>query len=56
MMHRHNSYLIGRYEDIEIIGFKSQFTMMYGNNLETPFVEVEKGIGINKQIFSYYSF
>ena len=49
MMHRHNSYLIGRYEDIEIIGFKSQFTMMYGNNLETPFVEVEKGIGINKQ-------
>ena len=49
MMHRHNSYLIGKYEDIEIIGFKSQFTMMYGNNLETPFVEVEKGIGINKQ-------
>ena len=49
MMHRHNSYLIGRYEDIEIIGFKSQFTMMYGNNLETPFIEVEKGIGINKQ-------
>lgn len=49
MMHRHNSYLIGKYEDIEIIGFKSQFTMMYGNNLETPFIEVEKGIGINKQ-------
>ena len=49
MMHRHNSYLIGKYEDIEIVGFKSQFTMMYGNNLETPFVEVEKGIGINKQ-------
>lgn len=49
MMHRHNSYFIGKYEDIEIIGFKSQFTMMYGNNLETPFIEVEKGIGINKQ-------
>ena len=49
MMHRHNSYLIGKYEDIEVLGFKSQFTMMYGNNLETPFVEVEKGIGINKQ-------
>ena len=48
MFHRHNSYLIGTYEDIEVIGFKSQFTMMYGNNTQTPFIEVEKGIGINK--------
>lgn len=48
MFHRHNSYLIGKYEDIEVIGFKSQFTMMYGDNTEMPFLEVEKGIGINK--------
>ena len=48
MFHRHNSYLIGTYEDIEVIGFKSQFTMMYGDNTQTPFIEVEKGIGINK--------
>ena len=48
MFHRHNSYLIGKYEDIEVIGFKSQFTMMYGDNTKTPFIEVEKGIGINK--------
>lgn len=48
MLHRHNSYLIGKYEDIEVIGFKSQFTMMYGDNNKTPFIEVEKGIGINK--------
>ena len=48
MFHRHNSYLIGKYEDIEVIGFKSQFTMMYGDNTQTPFIEVEKGIGINK--------
>ena len=26
MMNRHNSYFIGKYEDIEIVGFKSQFT------------------------------
>ena len=44
MFHRHNSYLIGKYEDIEVIGFKSQFTMMYGDNTKTPFIEVEKGI------------
>ena len=49
MMHRHNSYLIGKYEDIEVIGFKSQFTMMYGDNTNSYFVEVEKGIGINKE-------
>ena len=48
MFHRHNSYLIGKYEEIEVIGFKSQFTMMYGDNIKTPFIEVEKGIGINK--------
>lgn len=49
MMHRHNSYLIGKYEDIEILGFKSQFTMMYGDNSASYFIEVEKGIGINKE-------
>lgn len=49
MMHRHNSFLIGKYEDIEIIGFKSQFTMMYGDNSNSYFIEVEKGIGINKE-------
>lgn len=49
MMHRHNSFLVGKYEDIEIIGFKSQFTMMYGDNKNSYFVEVEKGIGINKE-------
>lgn len=49
MMHRHNSYLVGKYEDIEIVGFKSQFTMMYGDNSSSYFVEVEKGIGLNKE-------
>lgn len=49
MMHRHNSYIIGKFEDIEILGFKSQFTMMYGDNSNSYFLEVEKGIGINKE-------
>ena len=43
MMHRHNSYLIGKYEDIEILGFKSQFTMMYGDNSASYFVRSRKG-------------
>lgn len=49
MMHRHNSYMVGEFEDIEIVGFKSQFTMMYGDNANSYFMEVEKGIGINKK-------
>ena len=49
MMHRHNSYMVGKFEDIEVIGFKSQFTMMYGDNSNSYFLEVEKGIGINKE-------
>lgn len=49
MMNRHNSYLIGKFEDIEVVGFKSQFTMMYGDNSNIYFLEVENGIGINEK-------
>ena len=49
MFNRHNSFLIGKHEDIEVIGFKSQFTMLYGDNSNMAFLEVEKGIGINKE-------
>ncbi|MGN1271505.1 MAG: hypothetical protein ACI4UX_06090 [Clostridia bacterium] len=49
MMHRHNSLFIGLYEDIEVVGFKSQFSMMYGNNENEYFMKVEKGIGINPE-------
>ena len=40
MMHRHNSYFIGKYEDIEVVGFKSQFTMLYGDNSANYFLDV----------------
>lgn len=49
MLHRHNSFFIGKWEDIEIVGFKSQFTFGYGNNKENYFSEAEKGIGLNKE-------
>lgn len=50
MLHRHNSTFIGKWEDIEIVGFKSQFTFSYGDNEENYFAEVEKGIGLNKEV------
>lgn len=49
MLHRHNSIFIGKWEDIEIVGFKSQFTFLYGNNEQNYFAKVEKGFGLNKQ-------
>ena len=42
MMNRHNSYLVGKFEDIELVGFKSQFTMMYGDNSNEYFLEIKK--------------
>lgn len=47
MLHRHNSLFLGQYEDIELVGFKSQFTMSYGDNQENYFAKAEKGIGLN---------
>lgn len=49
MMNRHNSKFIGKFEDIEIIGFKSQFTFAYGDNENSYFAEVQKGVGLNKE-------
>lgn len=49
MFNRHNSEFLGKYEDIEIMGFKSQFTLCYGNNENMYFAEVEKGIGLNPE-------
>lgn len=49
MLHRHNSIFIGKWENIDIVGFKSQFTFAYGNNEENYFAKVEKGIGLNKE-------
>ena len=48
-MHRYNCYFMGKYEDIQIVGFKSQFTMMYGDNKDSYFIQAEKGIGLNKE-------
>ena len=48
-MHRHNRLFTGKYEDIEVVGFKSQFTFAYGNIENEYFMEVEKGIGINPE-------
>lgn len=49
MLKRHNSIFVGKYEDIDLVGFKSQFTFSYGENEESYFAKVEKGIGLNPE-------
>lgn len=44
---RHNSIFLGEYKDIEIVGFKSQFSMLYKEDEKDYFIKVKKGIGIN---------
>lgn len=48
MLHRHNSFFLGKYENIELVGFKSQFTMLYGDNTNNYFASVDMGIGMNQ--------
>ena len=49
MFHRYNGLVLGEFNDIPIVGFKSQFTEIYSNNSVLYFMKVVKGIGINKQ-------
>ena len=49
MFGRHNSLCLGEFDDIEMVGFKSQFTWTYGNNSNNYFIKVIRGYGINKE-------
>lgn len=46
MMSRFNGLYLGTYQDIEIVGFKSQFTHLYGND-EAPLFSTIQGVGRN---------
>ena len=47
MMHRFNSLYVGKFEDIEIVGFKSQFTHSYTNKKFNPLFKTIRSCGIN---------
>lgn len=49
MFNRHNSYILGKFEDMELLGFKSQFSHSYGDNSDCYFYKVTKGCGINPE-------
>lgn len=44
---RHNSMVLGQLDDIQIVGFRSQFSFAYGDNTKNYFVKCIRGIGIS---------
>ncbi len=47
MILRYNGLTMGTFENMTILGFRSQFTFGYGNNQDTPFLKVIRGAGLN---------
>lgn len=46
---RYNGKVLGEFEDMQIVGFRSQFSFWYGDNSENYFVKCLRGDGINRQ-------
>lgn len=44
---RYNGMVLGELEDIKIVGFRSQFSFLYGDNTDNYFLKCIRGIGIN---------
>ena len=47
MMKRYNSLYIGKFGDMDIVGFKNQFSHSYGDNSECCFLKTTRGDGLN---------
>ena len=46
---RYNGKVLGRFEDMDIVGFRAQFSFLYGDNSNCYFVSCTRGDGINPQ-------
>ena len=46
---RYNGKVLAEFGDLQIVGFRSQFSFLYGDNSEDYFLKVLRGDGINKE-------
>lgn len=44
---RYNGMVLGTMADLEIVGFRSQFSFLYGDNEKDHFLKCQRGVGIN---------
>lgn len=49
MLHRYNRAVMGQFEGMTFVGFKSQFTQSYGDNSMEFLFEAAKGDGLNRE-------
>lgn len=49
LFNRYNGKVIGEFDGLTIVGFRSQFSYIYGDNSECYFVKCTRGIGINEE-------
>ena len=49
MMKRHNSFFVGRFEDMDIVGFKSLFGFIYDAGDAPGWFDTLRGVGRNKE-------
>ena len=49
MLNRYFGAVLGKLSDMDIVGFKTTFSFTYGENKDSYFIKVNKGIGINKE-------
>lgn len=45
---RYNGKVLGDFSGMQVLGFRSQFSFLYGDNSQCYFVECKRGCGINK--------
>lgn len=46
---RFNGMVLGEFENMQIVGFRSQFSFLYGDNTQNYFLKCIRGEGINKE-------
>ena len=46
---RHNSMVLAQVDELQLVGFRSQFSFIYGDNTECYFAKCIRGIGINPE-------
>lgn len=46
---RYNGKVLGEFEGMKIVGFRSQFSFLYGDNSDNHFVKCIRGDGINRE-------
>lgn len=44
---RYNAMVLGEFEELKIVGFRSQFSFLYGDNTDNYFLKCIRGDGIN---------